>query len=91
MFGWCRKKRVWFAEEIDAARINIEEQKDRRISLIMELSSKDAQDCMSRVRSRMRDGDKNFIPPMFNREEAYQKWCAKHRVVAYVVPFRKDA
>lgn len=61
------------------ARVQLEERVHRRESLERELSGKDAQECLDRVRRRMTLGDSVWIPPMYNREETFRAWKRRHR------------
>lgn len=60
-------------------RAQLEERVERRQSLDRELAGRDAQECVERVQRRMRDGDANWIPPMYGRVQAFRAWRRDHR------------
>ena len=66
-------------QHLDLARIQWAEREERRARMELELSGKDAQDCVERVKKRMRLGDSVWMPPMYARSEAYRVWRRKHR------------
>lgn len=70
---------------IDLARVQFEEQRQRREALDRELCGDDYAACRERVIARMRDGDKYWIPPMYNREKHHKRWLKKQRKNGNVV------
>lgn len=79
MFEWLRN---FFRVEplhIDIARVQLEERQARREGLDRELSGRDSQECLERVRRRMALGDSVWIPPYFRGDESYKTWRHRHR------------
>jgi len=64
---------------IALARIQLEERVLRREALERDLSGKDAQECLARIRRRMTYGSRVWIPPIYNPYQAYLAWRKKHR------------
>ena len=60
--------------QVDLHRVQWEEQRQRRDSLWRELDSGDARACMTRVKQRMVEGDRVWIPPYYKKEEAHAAW-----------------
>ncbi len=65
--------------KISLARIQLEERVLRREALERDLSGKDAQECLARVRRRMIVGNRVWIPPIYNPYQSYLAWRKKHR------------
>lgn len=64
---------------IDLARVQLEERKQRREALERELSGRDAEDCIRRVKLRMQLGDSVWIQPLYNVNENLTEWLTRKR------------
>lgn len=77
---------------ISLDRVQLAEREERRASLDREHSGRDAQECFDRVSRRMRNGDKDWIPPMYSRAKAFKAWRKKHRrLVSGIEHIRRQA
>lgn len=64
---------------IDLARIQLEERTQRREALERDLSGRDAEDCMRRVKLRMTYGDTVWVQPLYNVREHLDEWLSRKK------------